>query len=380
MSNIIIPKDLSFQEKLSLMREDAEYDICDNEPKTYGLDGVTEAMKIKSDKQPPKVPKIYMANRCIFDCKYCCHRCANEKKQGYVHEPSELARLAVEEAKNNTHGIFISSAIHKSPDYTGELILETLRKIRFEHEYKGYVHAKIMPGTDPLLVEQTGWLADRLSINIELPHSEGYKTIAKQKTRDNILKPMTNIAQNILAHKDERDRNNRRYAKSGQTTQMMVGIMGETDRIILNLAEALYKKYSLRRVYYSSFGVPVMLTDALPGMNTPAWRSRRMYQADRLVELYNYTSDELLPEDNPSLEYDIDPKSAWAIRHLELFPVEVNTAPYEMLIRVPGLGVTSTKRIIEARRHCVITHDIMRQMHISLKRSAFFITCVIMPG
>ena len=220
---------------------------------------IDDAMQIKSPKQPPKVPKIYMANRCIFDCKYCCHRCVNEAKHGYIHEPAELARLAVEQAKNSTHGIFISSAIHKSADYTGEMILETLRKIRFEHGYKGYVHAKVMPGTDPLLVEQTGWLADRMSINIELPHSEGYKIIAKQKTRENILGPMADIAQSILVHRDERGKDNRRYAKSGQTTQMMVGTMHETDRIILTLAQALYRKYNLRRVYYSAFGVPMTM-------------------------------------------------------------------------------------------------------------------------
>ena len=377
MPNIIITPTPSIGESLALMREDAAFDICDNDPGAYGLDSdiLNTAMGIKARKNPPKVPKMYVANKCVFDCRYCCHRCANEEKRGYLHEPDEMAKLAVEEAKRSGYGIFISSAIHQSPDYTEELIVETLRKIRFEHKYKGYVHAKIMPGADPLLIEQAGWLADRLSINIELPKCEGYLTIAPQKNRDNILGPMGNIAENIRANDNRIDKNGRRYAKSGQTTQMMVGTMHENDKTIMVLSQALYKKYNMRRVYYGSFGVPLIPTDALPEKNTPGWRSRRLYQADRLIQLYNFTSEELLPDDNLDLEIDIDPKAVWAMRHLEMFPVEVNKASYDDLIRIPGIGVTWAKRIIEARKHCTVTHDILRQMKISLKRANFFITC-----
>ena len=372
MPNIILPETLSPEETLKLMREDAVYDISDHEPSAFGF--LNSAMDIKSKRNPPKVPKIYMANRCIFDCTYCGCRCANEKR-GYVYEPSELSALAVSEAKNSSCGIFITSAIHRSPDYTVELIVETLRKIRFEHNYKGYIHAKIMPGTDPLLVEQAGWLADRLSVNIELPSSEGYKTIAKQKNKKNILGPMGNISYNIRSHAGRIDKNGRRYAKSGSTTQMMVGTMGESDRTVLTLSEALYKKYDMRRVYYSPFGVPKIPTDTLPDKKTPSWRSRRMYQADRLTQLYNFTSEELLTEHSPNLEYDIDPKAVWAMRNIGMFPIEVNRADYDELIRVPGIGITWAKRMIEARRHCILTHEILRKMKISLKRAAFFITC-----
>ena len=285
--------------------------------------------------------------------------------------------MAVQAARNNpTLGVFISSGIYKNADYTEELIVETLRIMRRDLHYTGYIHAKIMPGADPALIERAGWLADRLSVNIELPHSDGYAVIAKQKNKANILTPMGAISRKIRDHTGEFDPSGRRFARSGQTTQMIVGAMKETDRTAMTLSGALYRKYRLRRVYYSPFHLPRSSHfDFFPEKNTPRWRTRRMYQADRLMQLYGFGVDEILPEDAPNLPFDLDPKAAWALRHLDRFPVEVNTADYETLIRVPGIGITGAKRILQARRLHTLTHELLRRIGVSLKRARYFITC-----
>ena len=376
MANLIIKPDTTVVERLHQMTRDASYDISDGEPQACGI-ALHEAVKdIKAPKVPPKVPKIFVCNHCVFDCSYCGMRSSNGHTDFNVHQPKQLAQDALVAAKTNTHGVFISSTIIRNSDYTEELIIDTLKKMRFEHHYQGYIHAKIMPGTDPKLIEEAGWLADRLSVNIELPKSEGYATIAKQKSKKNILTPMGDISDLIRSHQGEVGKYGRRFAKSGQTTQMMTGIMHENDRVGLVLAEAMYKRYRLRRVYYSPFGATTkQVNEVLPQTSTPKWRTARMYQADRLLELYDFKADELLPETLPDLEYDIDPKASWALRHLEQFPVEVNRADYDQLIRVPGIGVTSAQKIIEARKYCLLTHDILLNMRISLKRAKYFITC-----
>ncbi|MCL2740713.1 MAG: hypothetical protein FWE70_01200 [Oscillospiraceae bacterium] len=346
--------------------------MTDEERESYVLERIR---LIKAAKNPPKVPKMYVANHCVFDCSYCGHRCSNGHKSGYVGDPKVMAEMAVREAHKNRYGIFISSAIHRCPDYTEELIAETVRRMRVDHGYKGYIHAKVMPGTDPMLIERVGWYADRLSINIELPSSEGYKTIAKQKNRDNILGPMGEISRRIKGHAGDRSDRGRRFAKSGQTTQMILGIMGEPARVPLLLAEALYRKYGLRRVYYTNFCTPRIADPSLPGKPTPRWANRRMYQADRLLELYKFRADDILPECAPDLERDVDPKAAWALRNLDRYPIEVNKADYEELITIPGIGITSANKIVEARRYAPVTHEMMRKMRISLKRAKYFITC-----
>jgi predicted DNA-binding helix-hairpin-helix protein len=285
-----------------------------------------------------------------------------------------MAKMAVEEAVRNRHGVFVTSAIYKNADYTQELLAETVRRMREEHGYQGFIHAKVMPGADPQLINKTGQYASRLSVNIEVAQSSGYNMIAKQKNKSNILGPMGNIAEQIQGAKYER----RPFAAS-QTTQLMAGSTNEDDRTIVTLAEALYRKYRLKRVYYTAFHY---LHEArgyeqenLQIKQTPYWRMARLYQADRLLQLYGFTPDDVTPPSEPNLCEDVDPKAAWALRHLDLYPVEVNTADYDTLIRVPGIGITYAKRILEARRHCVITHDILKKMRVSLKRSIYFITC-----
>lgn len=375
MANIILKQDQSVEEKLEIMREAAEFDISDDDDLANGC--FSDAMSMPKNKVPstsPKVPKLFMSNNCIFNCAYCGCRSSNDSKRRYVYTPREMASIAVKTGKSNGRGVFITSAIYRNPDYTVELIVETLRLMRREHQYTGYIHAKIMPGTDKKLIEEAGYLADRLSINIELPKSEGYALIAKQKNKNNILTPMAYISERIKESKQEKRPYGKKFARSGQTTQIMVGTMYETDRTLLCLTEALYKKFDLRRVYYAPFG-PIQDYEYLPSVATPRWRAQRLYQADRLVQLYGFKANELAPEEQPNFEYDMDPKASWALRNLHLYPVEVNTAEYELLIRVPGIGVTSAKKIIQARKYQKLTHELLLQMGISLKRAVFFITC-----
>ena len=377
MPQLLLKPDSPAEELLRLMEEDARYEVADT-PLTDGgcLPGLHSLRQIHGRQAPPKVPKVFLSNACTFNCAYCGCRAGNGERRRYCHQPMELARLAVEDAKRNGHGVFVTSAIYKNADYTEELIIETLRCMRQELDYQGYIHAKIMPGCEPLLIEQAGRYADRLSVNIEVAKSEGYGRIAKQKNRENILTPMRQISESIQAARERGRAGNRRFAVS-QTTQLMAGSTGEDDRTILTLSRALYKTYRLKRVYYTPFHYthPAAGYDGLPFVSTPAWRMRRLYQADRLQELYGFSPEEIAPDDAPFLSADLDPKESWALRHLELFPVEVNTADYPLLLRVPGIGVTYAKRIMEARRLGAVSHDSLRQIGVSLKKSRYFITC-----
>jgi predicted DNA-binding helix-hairpin-helix protein len=372
MSNIIIPKQLNIEEKLALMNDDAKYEVgIDSEAENTAL---LCAGNIKGKASPPKIPKMFLSSACIFNCAYCNCRCSREDRHSYCYSPSELAKMAVDEAKRNGNGVFVTSAIYKSPDYTQELLAESVRIIREEYCYDGFIHSKVMPGADPLLIEKTGKYANRLSVNIEVAQSLGYQHIAKQKNKTNILTPMRSISEQILGAKYE----GRKFATS-QTTQLMAGSTNEDDRTIMTLTKALYSKYRLKRVYYTAFQYKHEAkgyeSEVLHITKTPYWRMARLYQADRLMQLYGFSPDDVTPNSEPNLYEDIDPKSAWALRHMDMYPVEVNKADFDTLIRVPGIGITYAKRIIEARRYCIITHDILKKMRISLKKSIYFITC-----
>ncbi|MDD4124162.1 MAG: biotin synthase [Eubacteriales bacterium] len=372
MSSIILPKALSPEEKIVAMREDAKFEVAsDSDAENTALlcaDG------IKGKASPPKIPKLFLASGCVFNCAYCGCRCGRDRKDNYCNTPRELASLAVEAAKNNGHGVFVSSAIYKNADYTQELIAESVRIMREELLYTGFLHAKVMPGADSLLIARTGKYADRLSVNIEVAQSSGYNRIAKQKNKDNILTPMRDISDHILEAKYERVK----FATS-QTTQLMAGSTGEDDRTIMTLSKALYRKYRLKRVYYTAFQyrheAKGYENENLTYTVTPYWRMARLYQADRLLTLYGFTPDDVTPADDPFLREDIDPKAAWALRHMDMYPVEVNTADFDTLIRVPGIGITYANRIIAVRRHCAVTHDILRKLNIPLKKCRYFITC-----
>lgn len=363
MANIILKQEISIQKKIALMQDDAKFDIAEPE------------RECQPKKALPKVPKIFLSNDCAFNCAYCGCRNTRDEKITYCNNPKDLARIAVSEARANGHGVFISSAIYKNADYTEELIIEALKSIRNEYNYTGYVHAKVMPGTDPLLIQKCGLYADRLSINIEVAKSEGYQLIAKQKNKKNILTPMRQISDMIAAAKSEKSNWGRKFATS-QTTQLMAGSTNEDDRTILNLSEALYKKYNLSRVYYTSFEYKNPAKGyQIPFATTPRWRMRRLYQADRLMALYGFSPDEITPTSHSYLDSDLDPKTAWALRNLHLFPLELNKADREMLIRIPGIGLTYAEKILKARSYCKITFEILQKIGVPIKKCRYFVTC-----
>ncbi|MCM8899625.1 putative DNA modification/repair radical SAM protein [Caldicoprobacter algeriensis] len=321
--------------------------------------------------------KILFTNRCAFNCLYCVNRATADVPRA-TFTPDEVAQLTINFYKRNyIEGLFLSSAVYKNPNYTMELLITTVRKLRNEYHFNGYIHLKAIPGADPLLIAEAGKYVDRMSVNIELPSSQGLQLLAPQKNRDAIIKPMGFIHSKILQAREERKlyKNAPLFVPAGQTTQLIVGATPDNDLRILRLSESLYKRFSLKRVYYSAY-VPVTQHPNLPAIaSPPLMREHRLYQADWLLRFYGFKADELLDENQPLLDIEIDPKSAWALRNLHLFPVEVNRADYEMLLRVPGIGVRSAKRIIAARRYSSIDFETLKRFGVVLKRARHFITC-----
>jgi len=377
MANIILPKIVTYDEQIRMMREDAAFDVSDSKNGEHVcVPDMSAFADIKAKPNAPKVPKMFVASKCIFNCAYCACR-ASKDRASYCNEPKRLAEICVAEAIKNGHGVFLSSAIHKSADYTEELIIQTIKHMRQDFGYKGYIHAKIMPGADPLLIREAGLYADRLSVNIEVAKKEGYNRIAHQKNKTNILGPMQTISDLISEAKETKGPFLKGTFAHSQTTQMMAGAVSEDDRTIMTLSSALYKKYRLSRVYYTGFSYSYTSKgyEDIGTFATPAWRVRRLYQADRLMQLYGFSSDEITPDSEPNLAADLDPKISWALRNLSMYPVEVNTADYDTLLRIPGIGIVFAKKIIRARTHCKITHDVLRKIGVSLKRSIYFIKC-----
>ena len=322
--------------------------------------------------------KVLMTNCCSFDCKYCINRRSNDVRRA-IFTPKELADLTIEFYRRNyIEGLFLSSGVLRSPDYTTELMIRSLRILRHEYGFNGYIHAKAIPGTSPELVQQLGLLADRLSVNIELPSQEGLQMLAPDKTKQAILKPMQQIRDRAAQSKQElvQFKHAPVFAPAGQSTQLIVGATKDTDRHILHLTQSLYDKYKLKRVFYSAY-VPVVEHALLPSTDTkpPLLREHRLYQADWLLRFYGFRAEELLSEETPDFNPLIDPKCHWAIGHLEQFPVEIMRADYEMLLRVPGIGPVSAKRIISARRTGHLQFEDLKKLGVVLKRAQFFITC-----
>lgn len=321
--------------------------------------------------------KVLLTNYCIYNCKYCINRRDNDVPRA-TFQPEELAKLTMEFYKRNyIEGLFLSSAVIKNPDYTMERLTEVLRLLRVKYRFNGYIHVKAIPGADEALIHAAGLLADRMSVNIELPSEQSLKILAPDKTKTSILKPMGLMTNALKQNKEELAlyKNAPEFIPSGQSTQMIIGATDDTDFKIIRLAEGLYNKYSLKRVYYSAY-VPRNDDSALPAVTTkpPLLREHRIYQADWLMRYYGFSSEELLNEQNPNFSINLDPKADWAVRNFHLFPLDVNTASYEMLLRVPGIGVTGAKRICHARRVAHIDFDALKRMGIVLKRAQFFIT------
>lgn len=322
--------------------------------------------------------KVLMTNYCVYDCKYCINRRSNDTRRT-AFTPRELAELTVQFYRRNyIEGLFLSSGVLRDPDYTTQRMIETLRLLRREFAFNGYIHAKAIPGTSPELVQQLGYLADRLSVNIELPSQKGLAALAPDKSKAAILAPMRLIEAQGRQNKEElvKYRHAPAFAPAGQSTQLIVGATEDSDRHILHLTESLYDRYRLKRVFYSAY-VPVVENPLLPDLHTkpPLLREHRLYQADWLLRFYGFRADELLDDQHPNFDPLLDPKCYWAITHPEQFPVEIMTADLGRLLRVPGIGPTGARRILSARRTGLLHFDDLKKMGIVLKRAQFFILC-----
>ena len=330
--------------------------------------------------------KVLYTNYCCYDCAYCVNRRSNDVPRT-AFTPRELAELTIQFYRRNyIKGLFLSSAVLKSPDYTTERMIETLRLLRTEYHFNGYIHAKAIPGADPGLTYALGLLADRLSVNIELPSEGSLQLLAPDKTRAAIFKPMAQIRDGAAQSKAELKlyRHAPRFAPAGQSTQMIVGATPESDRHILSLTEGLYRKYRLKRVFFSAY-MPVSDHKSLPvpaGFKPPLLREHRLYQADWLLRFYGFTAQEILDDSHPNFDEALDPKSDWALRHPEFFPVEVNRADYEAILRVPGIGMRGAERIVAARRYGPLSFEGLKRLGIVMKRAQYFITCSgrMLPG
>ena len=319
--------------------------------------------------------KILFTNCCIYDCKYCINRCSNSVKRA-TFTPQEVADLTINFYKRNyIEGLFLSSAVIKNPDYTMELLIKTVSILRNEYNFNGYIHCKTIPGSSPDLIDKLGKMVDRMSINIELPSNNSLKLLAPQKEKDGILEPMSYVSNGIKQNKIDKNRFKPKFVPAGQTTQLIVGATPESDLKILKLSEGLYNKLSLKRVYYSAY-ISVNNDKNLPTLESPPLlRENRLYQADWLLRFYGFKANELLDEKNPNFNNILDPKCDWALRHIENFPVEINTANYYTLLRVPGIGVISAKKIIRSRRSFLLDFEALKKLGVVLKRAKYFITC-----
>jgi putative DNA modification/repair radical SAM protein len=326
--------------------------------------------------------KILFSNICIYDCAYCVNRKSNDIPRT-AFKVEELADLTISFYRRNyIEGLFLSSGVMVSPDFTMERLIAVARKLRYEHGFHGYIHMKAIPGANPDLVHQAGLLADRLSVNIEIPSENYLRLLAPEKDFSSVFNPMNQIHSQIITHKDDRKkfRHTPRFVPAGQSTQLIVGASPEPDFEILRLASGFYRQQNLKRVYYSGF-MPVNPGDArLPALKQPPLiRENRLYQADWLMRFYEFSYDEILDEQNLSLDLDMDPKLAWALRNPHMFPLDINSAAYEMILRVPGIGVRSAKLIVANRRFGKVSFSHLKRMGVALNRAKYFILCRELP-
>lgn len=377
---------MDLMEKLSILTDSAKYDVActSSGASRTGQSGLGNAYKsgichtFSADGRCVSLLKVLFTNHCAYDCAYCVNRASNDVKRA-AFTPRELAELTMEFYRRNyIEGLFLSSGVVGDPDHTTCLLIETLRLLREEYGFCGYIHAKAIPGTSDELVYKLGLLADRMSVNIELPSEKSLQMLAPNKTKQAILRPMGLIGQTAKMRKEEMAlyRHAPAFAPAGQSTQMIVGASGENDWDILKLSEGLYRKYALKRVFFSAY-IPVVQHTLLPALNTkpPLLREHRLYQADWLLRFYGFTAGEILTEQEPNLNPYLDPKCNWAILHMEQFPVDVSTAPYKTLLRVPGIGPKSAQKIVAARRAAPLRLEHLQKMGVVMKRAQYFILC-----
>ena len=392
---------MNILDKLEILADAAKYDVaCTSSGSDRGAQrgklGATQVAgcchSFTPDGRCVTLLKVLMTNVCAYDCAYCASRSSNEVVRT-AFTPLELAELTIEFYRRNyVEGLFLSSGVLKTPDYTTELMIKTFEILRDERGFRGYIHAKTVPGTSPELIERMGRLVDRLSVNLELPSQESLALLAPQKSKQDIMEPMRQIAQSISEEREtkivarkrmvfyagaglQRTAGRRPFAPAGQSTQLIVGASPESDYHILNLSAALYRSMSLKRVFYSAY-LPVNNDARLPAAGAVQLdREHRLYQADWLMRFYQFDVSEIIDEEEPFLDPWLDPKANWALNHLEQFPVEVNAAPYELLLRVPGIGVRGARSIVRARRTATLREAELRKLGVAYKRARYFITC-----
>ncbi len=389
-----ITKNLDISEKLRILTDAAKYDVActssgvDRRNSKSGM-GNAESCGIchtfASDGRCVSLLKILFTNECIYDCKYCINRASNDVKRT-TFTPDEVCTLTMEFYRRNyIEGLFLSSGIIKSPDYTMSLLYETLYKLRNVYNFYGYIHIKAIPGASPEIIEKIGFLADRMSCNLELPTREGLKALAPNKHHKNILMPIKQIQAGMNSKIEDKSASYKiipkngkgfdsKFVPAGQSTQMIIGASKETDLHLMAVTEYMYKQFQMKRVFYSAF-VDVNHNIDVPATNfNPLLREHRLYQADWLLRYYGFSVNELLTKKHPNFNAVLDPKCDWAIRHLELFPVDIMWADYYTILRVPGIGVKSAKRIMSARKHGVLNYEALKKMGVVLKRAKYFIT------
>ena len=378
-------------DKLKILAESAKYDVSCASSGTSrshkkGQIGSAEGWGIchsfAEDGRCISLLKIMLTNNCIYDCAYCINRRSNDLPRA-TFSVSELVNLTIEFYRRNyIEGLFLSSGVVRNPDYTMERLVKVVKDLRQVYRFNGYIHLKSIPGASQELVNEAGLYSDRMSVNIEIPNEQSLQLLAPEKDFQSVFTPMRYIQQGMLQSAEERKkyRHAPRFVPAGQSTQMIVGATSDSDKDILHLTSALYKRPSMKRVYYSGF-VPVNGYDnRLPALKQPPLvRENRLYQADWLLRFYNFKVDEIVDDSYPDLDLEIDPKLAWALRHPEAFPVDINRADYEMLLRVPGLGVKSAKMILTARRYSRLGTSHLKQIGVVLKKAQYFITCNELP-
>jgi len=373
-------------EKLSILADAAKYDVScassgskrKNTGKGLGNTGEGICHSYTEDGRCVSLLKILLTNYCIFDCAYCVSRRSNDVKRA-AFTVQEVVDLTINFYRRNyIEGLFLSSGIFKDPDYTMERLVRVAKKLRLEHRFNGYIHLKTIPGASDELMHEAGLYADRLSVNIEVSTEEGLKLLAPEKSRSQMVKPMAYLSGEILRLKEEKQtlKTAPLFAPAGQSTQMVIGAAGESDKDILFTADSFYKTHKLKRVYYSGY-VPVSLDNRLPAMGTlvPVIRENRLYQADWLMRFYGFKIREIVSDTNPRLELDIDPKLSWALRNLQVFPLDINKAQLEQILRVPGIGLGSAKKIVEGRRFSRLTWEHLKKMGVAVNRARYFVFC-----
>lgn len=364
---------MELQEKLKILADSAKYDascsssgskrVNNNGVGNTAVSGICHSFS--SDGRCISLLKILLTNSCIYDCKYCLNRKSNNVRRA-MFTPEEICRITINFYRRNyIEGLFLSSGIIKSPDYTMELLIETILLLRNKYHFNGYIHAKAIPGASELLLKKLGSIVDRLSANVELPTENGLKLLAPNKEGKKVDKIMNYV----------KDNHSRKFVPAGQSTQMIIGATKESDLDIMSKSSNMYDKYNLKRVFYSAY-IPVNKDNLLPNLVTPPLvRENRLYQADWLLRFYNFKVEDLLNVSNPNFNVLVDPKTDWALRHLDEFPKEINSCSYYELLKIPGVGVKSAKRIISSRRQFTIELSDLKRMGVVLKRAKYFILC-----